>query len=148
MSFSGGPYNQQGGGIGGGNYSHPRGYSADFSDDFGGNETDPWYSNSGSQLGSPEKTQQQQKQMLNYSNESFSNPIDLNTRYSGRFDVQEEDYSTEPPLLEEIGIRFDHIWEKTQAVILLNKVCNSFIHSFPFSFCLINVLFPFPVVEN
>jgi hypothetical protein len=115
MNFSGGPYNQQGRGAGG-NYSHPRGYSSDFSDDFGG-ETDPWYS----QSGSPEKTQQKQ---MNYPNESYSNPVEVNTHYSGRFDIQEEDYSTEPPLLEEIGIRFDHIWEKTQAVILLNQVRN------------------------
>ncbi len=34
----------------------------------------------------------------------------------------EEDYENEPPLLEELGIRFDHIWTKTQAVLYLNKV--------------------------
>jgi hypothetical protein len=34
----------------------------------------------------------------------------------------EEDYDNEPPLLEELGIRFDHIWSKTQAVLYLNKV--------------------------
>lgn len=26
----------------------------------------------------------------------------------------DEDYENEPPLLEELGIRFDHIWAKTQ----------------------------------
>jgi hypothetical protein len=114
MSFSG-PYNQ------GGNPSHPRAYSSDFSDDFG--ETDPWYS----QAGSPEKPLQQQ---MNYSNESYSNPVEINPRYSGRFDLQEQDYSSEPPLLEEIGIRFDHIWEKTQAVILLNQVSSEKVHFF------------------
>jgi len=35
--------------------------------------------------------------------------------------VEEEDYANEPPLLEELGIRFDHIWTKTQAVININK---------------------------
>lgn len=113
MSFSGGPYQQQGGG-GGGNYAHPRGYSSDFSDDFGG-DSEPWFS------GSPEKSAQ-----VNYSsNEKYPTTYsnnENNTRYSGRFDLQEDNYSSEPPLLEEIGIRFDHIWEKTQAVILLNKV--------------------------
>jgi hypothetical protein len=29
----------------------------------------------------------------------------------------DEDYDNEPPLLEELGIRFDHIWTKTQAVV-------------------------------
>eukprot|EP01036_Dinobryon_divergens_P053889 gene53889-72016_t len=33
----------------------------------------------------------------------------------------EDDYSNEPPLLEELGIRFDHIWSKTQAVIIPTK---------------------------
>lgn len=36
-----------------------------------------------------------------------------------------EDYENEPPLLEELGIRFDHIWTKTQAVLYLNKVIFS-----------------------
>lgn len=35
-----------------------------------------------------------------------------------------EDYSNEPPLLEELGIRFDHIWSKTQAVVNLRKVIH------------------------
>ncbi|RYY84410.1 hypothetical protein EON63_09290 [archaeon] len=43
----------------------------------------------------------------------------------------EESFEDEPPLLEELGIRFDHIWSKTQAVILLNKVWWHFL-PFPF----------------
>ena len=31
--------------------------------------------------------------------------------------LDEDDYDNEPPLLEELGIRFDHIWTKTQAVV-------------------------------
>lgn len=34
----------------------------------------------------------------------------------------EESFDNEPPLLEELGIRFDHIWNKTQAVMYLRKV--------------------------
>ena len=34
----------------------------------------------------------------------------------------DDDYENEPPLLEELGIRFDHIWSKTQAVINPTKV--------------------------
>ena len=33
-----------------------------------------------------------------------------------------EDFDNEPPLLEELGIRMDHIWNKTQAVIHPKKV--------------------------
>lgn len=39
----------------------------------------------------------------------------------GGFDV-EEDYDNEPPLLEELGIRFDHIQSKTMAVMYPRKV--------------------------
>jgi hypothetical protein len=38
----------------------------------------------------------------------------------------DEDYSNEPPLLEELGIRFDHIFHKTQAVMIPMKVGNYF----------------------
>ena len=31
--------------------------------------------------------------------------------------LDEYDFDNEPPLLEELGIRFDHIWTKTQAVV-------------------------------
>ncbi len=33
-----------------------------------------------------------------------------------------DDYDNEPPLLEELGINFDHITKKTQAVLYINKV--------------------------
>lgn len=36
----------------------------------------------------------------------------------------EEDYDNEPPLLEELGIRFDQIWSKTQAVVNPTKQLN------------------------
>lgn len=40
---------------------------------------------------------------------------------------QDEDFDNEPPLLEELGIRFDHILLKTQAVINPTKVLNEHI---------------------
>jgi hypothetical protein len=40
----------------------------------------------------------------------------------------EEDYENEPPLLEELGIRFDHIWNKTKAVMYPIKVMIPFSH--------------------
>lgn len=33
-------------------------------------------------------------------------------------DGDDEDYSNEPPLLEELGINFEHIWMKTQSVLI------------------------------
>ena len=34
----------------------------------------------------------------------------------------EEDYANEPPLLEELGINFGHIWDKTKTILLPIKV--------------------------
>ncbi|EQC38309.1 hypothetical protein SDRG_04029 [Saprolegnia diclina VS20] len=39
-------------------------------------------------------------------------------RYGSRDD---EDYENEPPLLEELGVNFGHIWMKTQSVLLPTK---------------------------
>ncbi len=38
---------------------------------------------------------------------------------------EEEDYRNEPPLLEELGINFEHIWAKTRAVLVLTKRIDS-----------------------
>jgi hypothetical protein len=35
-----------------------------------------------------------------------------------------DDFENEPPLLEELGVRVDHIWSKTQAVIHPFKVAR------------------------
>lgn len=52
-----------------------------------------------------------------------------------------DDFSNEPPLLEELGIRFDHIWSKTRAVILLTKIDESILDDTdlagPVFFCLL-----------
>uniref|UniRef100_K3WQV6 Protein YIPF n=1 Tax=Globisporangium ultimum (strain ATCC 200006 / CBS 805.95 / DAOM BR144) TaxID=431595 RepID=K3WQV6_GLOUD len=42
-------------------------------------------------------------------------------------DPDDEDYSNEPPLLEELGINFEHIWLKTQSVLLPMKQINEHI---------------------
>jgi protein YIPF5/7 len=36
----------------------------------------------------------------------------------------DEDYANEPPLLEELGINFGHIWDKTKTILLPIKVCG------------------------
>ena len=83
---------------------------------FYGQQEDPWYSNSG----------QESPASDNSRGPSFD--------YSGSFNMMgsgmqadstlasEVDYENEPPLLEELGIHFDHIWAKTQAVLIPTKV--------------------------
>ena len=56
--------------------------------------------------------------------------------------LDEYDYDNEPPLLEELGIRFDHIWSKTQAVVNPTKKLRDDIFedadlAGPLFFCLI-----------
>ena len=56
--------------------------------------------------------------------------------------LDEFDYDNEPPLLEELGIRFDHIWSKTQAVVNPTKKLRDDIFedadlAGPLFFCLI-----------
>lgn len=52
---------------------------------------------------------------MNYSNYNNANVVGCD---------EEEDYENEPPLLEELGIRFDHIWDKTKVVINPTKVSH------------------------
>lgn len=66
----------------------------------GGNEQ--WFSSS--PTGSP----QANSGNMNYSDFANSTPMGYD---------DEDDYDNEPPLLEELGIRFDHIWDKTKVVI-------------------------------
>lgn len=42
-------------------------------------------------------------------------------------DGGEDEFADEPPLLEELGIHFEHIWAKTQSVLLPNKQINEHI---------------------
>jgi hypothetical protein len=87
---------------------------------------DPWYK--GSPQASPiggQTTNQGGGYPNYYSNATNS----MNSGIASSYGVAggEEDYDNEPPLLEELGIRFDHIWSKTQAVLYLNKV-GAFFH--------------------
>lgn len=74
-----------------------------------------------------------------YSNSNSTSPVNLGqggTFSYGGYDqaslpnvtssLSDEDFDNEPPLLEELGIRFDHIWSKTQAVIHPTKVRFNF----------------------
>jgi hypothetical protein len=45
---------------------------------------------------------------------------DMDFKNKGLYGV-DEDYSNEPPLLEELGIHFDHIWLRTLSVLFPNK---------------------------
>ena len=89
---------------------------------FDGGQEENWYQNSGSP--SP---QAEGKSAFNYSGYDMQNNLPTqNTSIGLNFGVTsntyEEDYENEPPLLEELGIRFDHIWHKTQAVMYPVKV--------------------------
>jgi hypothetical protein len=83
--------------------------------DFEECSTDDWYTNHGSNGASG---------TLNM-DMKFPNELNLLPSSSGEFQEDLEDYSNEPPLLEELGVRFDHIFTKTQAVIIPTKVRKS-----------------------
>jgi hypothetical protein len=89
-------------------------YASDFGFDNQGNDEN-WYSNSSN---SPT----QYPSSVPYG-ESLGQP------HQDAYAVsEEEDYANEPPLLEELGIRFDHIWSKTHAVITPTHVRNLIIY--------------------
>jgi hypothetical protein len=79
-------------------------YISDFSEYEHNEAEDAWFSR-GTPLDNPPPHNSEE---LNMSNGASFSPDD--------------DYLNEPPLLEELGIRFDHIWKKTQAVIIPTKV--------------------------
>lgn len=104
------------------------GYSTDSSPLIMDNN-DPWYTNSG-----PESPSAGNGASLgrgnNYGFKTYSGDNDINNNMGGTMRMQgianaagldEEDYENEPPLLEELGIHFDHIWSKTQAVLYPTK---------------------------
>jgi hypothetical protein len=90
----------------------------------GGQVDDPWYS--GSAQESP--TSDASRSSFNFGGGVYSQPSsNMGNMMSGsgvNTALQSEgDYENEPPLLEELGINFDHIWAKTQAVLIPTKVC-------------------------
>mmetsp|Transcript_2445 Transcript_2445/g.3395 ORF Transcript_2445/g.3395 Transcript_2445/m.3395 type:complete len:313 (+) Transcript_2445:18-956(+) len=59
--------------------------------------------------------------LRSYGNQN--NPGEFNNMNNGYNYSQSEDenYDNEPPLLEELGVNFEHIWKKTQAVMYPTK---------------------------
>ena len=99
----------------------PDGYDASPMDP----SNDPWYTSGGGVDDSPSRNLHAD----DYGFKTFSGDNDMNTNAGMAGGVQlsssgfdEEDYDNEPPLLEELGIHFDHIWMKTQAVLKPTKV--------------------------
>ncbi|CAE7830757.1 yipf5 [Symbiodinium microadriaticum] len=89
-------------------------FGADFGDfDSTAADQDPWYSKS-SDKSSPIGSYGQDIP------QTYARNDEINISYTGGYDG-DENYEAEPPLLEELGIRFDHIWTKTQAVLVPNK---------------------------
>ena len=78
------------------------------------NGDDPWYSSSANESPSSDSNRPSYD-FSNYGQNMGGNSV--NSALSS-----EEDYLNEPPLLEELGIHFDHIWAKTQAVLIPTKV--------------------------
>lgn len=112
--------------------SPARPHGSNYTGSSGNQLDDPWYTSSANE--SP--TSEAGRQSFDFNN-SFSShnmaadPISMNTAMSA-----EVDYENEPPLLEELGINFDHIWTKTQAVLIPTKV--------PFTSVLHNISQPSP----
>lgn len=79
---------------------------------------DPWYSSSANE--SPSSDSNRQSFDYNYGQNMGGNNVNMAL-------ASEEDYQNEPPLLEELGIHFDHIWAKTQAVLIPTKVRIPFV---------------------
>ena len=86
---------------------------------------DPWFegqSNGGVPQGIPyggynsNVAHQPQPQSYGMSSSSGANMNNYGVPPMGALN-DEDNYDNEPPLLEELGIRFDHIWTKTQAVV-------------------------------
>jgi len=97
---------------------------------------DPWFTasptSSGQNLAEYGDSMFGQTQSINNNN---NNNLTSNYNYNAYNNsgvnnmAMEEDYENEPPLLEELGIRFDHIWAKTEAVTHPLKVCFSLFHT-------------------
>jgi hypothetical protein len=83
----------------------------------GGQQEDPWYSGSGQESPASDSNR---ASAFDYS--SSFNMMGSGNNQANSALGSEVDYDNEPPLLEELGIHFDHIWAKTQAVLIPTKV--------------------------
>ena len=84
----------------------------------GGQDADPWYSGSAAESPSSDAGRASSFDYSGAFNMMGSSNV-ANTTFSS----SDVDYEGEPPLLEELGIHFDHIWAKTQAVLIPTTVC-------------------------
>merc|ERR1712130_126299 len=105
------------------------------------------YANQGYGSYDPNAFQQQ-----GYSNQGYNDQFAQQNSYSGDMytpgasaapanDVYAGGFEDEPPLLEELGINFDHIWQKTMAVMnpwktTESSVVNEVDLTGPFVFCM------------
>ena len=91
---------------------------------------DPWFN--GSEQGSPSSSHsntQHNQPVYNFNQTSssvggygYNNQFGGNSNNSFASAPFDDNFEDEPPLLEELGIRFDHILSKTQAVMYPRKV--------------------------
>jgi len=81
----------------------------------GGYDQDPWFD--GSNQSSPVYANEQKVNNPYPPSVGFFNQPPVPTALFG----MDDNFDNEPPLLEELGIRFDHIWNKTQAVMYPRK---------------------------
>eukprot|EP00428_Durinskia_dybowskii_P062651 CAMPEP_0170390184 /NCGR_PEP_ID=MMETSP0117_2-20130122/19009_1 /TAXON_ID=400756 /ORGANISM="Durinskia baltica, Strain CSIRO CS-38" /LENGTH=229 /DNA_ID=CAMNT_0010646209 /DNA_START=28 /DNA_END=714 /DNA_ORIENTATION=- len=98
---------------------------------------DPWYSGSAQESPTSSDNNRSSFNYNNYNNGMMSGGGSVNSALAA-----EPDYDNEPPLLEELGINFDHIWAKTQAVLIPTKQINAHILddsdlAGPLCFCLL-----------
>lgn len=94
----------------------PEGSPVRTSGGFYSQQEDPWYSNSGQESPASDAGR---VPAFDYS--SSFNMMGSGGQVNSAL-ASEVDYENEPPLLEELGIHFDHIWAKTQAVLIPTKV--------------------------
>lgn len=116
---------------------------------------DPWFTQSPqpSPTAANVAPPQQQSNAFNYNQFGYnpypSNNYNSNVNPASNSSFQyepnfSEDYENEPPLLEELGIRFDHILAKTQAVLYLHKV-TSHLSTYIYRIAYLSMLFISPI---
>jgi hypothetical protein len=102
---------------------------------------DPWFEARPGQHNAAQNYPQYGANSTGFTSTGFNKPLYNNpnqSSYAAEMDGRspgnlgmggDDDYENEPPLLEELGIRFDHIWMKTQAVINPTKVQIDCLHN-------------------
>lgn len=88
-----------------------------------GNDEDPWYTGgANNNSDSPDNSPMAGTANQAYGGQMFSSFLPQDQPQFATANPQDmEDYDNEPPILEELDIRFDHILSKTQAVLYPKK---------------------------